>query len=382
MAGIHAAAGHPTEGERKTVMLPSILTPYSSARTGQASTPKPTAANLRKFAETPVARRAINVVKDKIASMDWKIKVRRGYSDVDVPDAQTRMQALRHCLEEPNASDSFRTVFEQVLEDLLVGGFGALEMEATGDDQRPFHLWAVDGATIEIDVTWDGSPDKPRYAQATRRPGKEEPHSAARRRADVHPPEPAQPYPVRPRTPGGRLRDREPVSLRQPLCRATRKQLGGAVCPLAERGDAGAARPPDPLVAGRDRRNRQGAAAELRAEARGAALRRRHRRRPSHPVAGVPPDDDRQRLRASAHAARTAGRRESFDRRRDGRRGLPERGRARGQAARGTHHPRPLRQEARLARVRVQLQRPGDARRDGGGADSDGASEGRRTHRG
>jgi hypothetical protein len=40
-------------------------------------------------------------------------------------------------------------------------------MEATGDDERPFHLWAVDGATIEIDVTWNGDPGTPRYAQAT-----------------------------------------------------------------------------------------------------------------------------------------------------------------------------------------------------------------------
>jgi len=163
---LDAAAGDAVKGERKTVMLPSILSPYSPGRAGQNTTPKPTAANLRKFAETPVARRAINVVKDKIASMDWKIKLRRGYSNVDVPDAAARMQVLRRCLEEPNASDSFRTVIEQALEDLLVGGFGAIEMEATGDAARPFHLWAVDGATIEIDVTWDGDPSKPRYAQA------------------------------------------------------------------------------------------------------------------------------------------------------------------------------------------------------------------------
>jgi HK97 family phage portal protein len=161
-----ADVGDATRGERKTMMLPSILSPYSAGRTGQNVTPKPTAANLRKFAETPVARRAINVVKDKIASMDWKIRLRRGYSNADVPDAAERVQVLRRCLEEPNVSDSFRTVFEQVLEDLLVGGFGAVEMEATGDAQRPFHLWAVDGATIEIDVTWDGDATKPRYAQS------------------------------------------------------------------------------------------------------------------------------------------------------------------------------------------------------------------------
>ena len=149
---------------RKTAALPSILTPYNPNRSN--ATPKPTPANLRKFAETPIARRAINVVKDKIASMDWSVRVRRGYLAADVPDATVRLQTLRRCLEEPNASDSFRTLIEQALEDLLVGGFGAIEMEATGDAARPFQLWPVDGATIQIDVTWNGDPATPRYAQS------------------------------------------------------------------------------------------------------------------------------------------------------------------------------------------------------------------------
>ncbi len=165
LAGVDAATAGDGGGKRKTILLPSILSPYGQNRAGLNTTPRPTAANLRKFAETPVARRAINIVKDKIASMDWKVRIRRGYSEV--PDAATRMTVLRRGLEEPNASDSFRTLVEQVLEDLLVGGFGAVEMESTGDPDRPFHLWAVDGATIEIDITWSGDPAKPRYAQAT-----------------------------------------------------------------------------------------------------------------------------------------------------------------------------------------------------------------------
>ena len=75
-----------------------------------------------------MARRAINCIKDKIACMDWQVRLRRGYSAAEVPDAAARMQVLRGCLEEPNVSDSFRTVFEQALEDLLVGGFGAIEI--------------------------------------------------------------------------------------------------------------------------------------------------------------------------------------------------------------------------------------------------------------
>jgi HK97 family phage portal protein len=164
---VRASAPESDSGKRKTMLLPSILSPYGANRAGLNTTPRPTAANLRKFAETPVARRAINIVKDRIASMDWKIAIRRGYSNIDVPDATARMALLRRGLEEPNASDSFRTLIEQALEDLLVGGFGAIEMEATADPERPFHLWAVDGATIEIDVTWNGDPVKPRYAQAT-----------------------------------------------------------------------------------------------------------------------------------------------------------------------------------------------------------------------
>jgi len=166
------AAGDEAVGDRKTAMLPSILSPYGM-RAGQNGLIKPTPANLRRFAESPVARRAINLVKDKIASMDWKVKVRRGYVHAEVPDVEARLNALRQSLEEPNVADSFRTLWEQVIEDVLVGGFGSVEMEATGDMARPFHLWAVDGATIQINPKWDGDPSTPRYAQATGRLGKD-----------------------------------------------------------------------------------------------------------------------------------------------------------------------------------------------------------------
>ncbi|MCU1323217.1 MAG: hypothetical protein JWM43_2866 [Acidobacteriaceae bacterium] len=172
MENVDAAAS--AERDRKTAVLPSIFTPYNpQGRSGQNALPKPTPANLRKLAETPVVRRAINVVKDRIASMDWQVRVRRGFDAASIPDAAQKLAALRHCLEEPNAADSFRVLWEQVLEDLLVGGFGAIEMEATGDAARPFRLWAVDGATIQIDGAWSGDPAKPRYAQATGRLGGE-----------------------------------------------------------------------------------------------------------------------------------------------------------------------------------------------------------------
>ena len=128
--------------------------------------PKPTPMNLRRFAETPVVRRAINVIKDRIAAMDWQVRVRRGVRQQDLAFTERKLRALRRMLEEPNAVDSFRTLIEQAIEDALTGGFGAIEMEPTGDPERPAMLWAVDGASIRINARWDGDPETPRYAQA------------------------------------------------------------------------------------------------------------------------------------------------------------------------------------------------------------------------
>jgi HK97 family phage portal protein len=150
------------EGERKTLALPSILSPIQFP--GRLL-PKPTPMNLRRFAETPVVRRAINVIKDRIAAMDWQVRVRRGFRQQDLAFTERRLRALRLMLEEPNAVDSFRTLIEQAIEDALTGGFGAIEMEPTGDPDRPAMMWAVDGASIRINARWDGDAGSPRYAQ-------------------------------------------------------------------------------------------------------------------------------------------------------------------------------------------------------------------------
>jgi HK97 family phage portal protein len=158
-----AANAANAEAERKTLALPAILSPVQFP--GQLL-PKPTPMNLRRFAETPVVRRAINVIKDRIAAMDWQVRVRRGVRPGDITLAERKLRALRRTLEEPNAADSFRTVIEQVIEDALTGGYGAIEMEPTGDEERPAMLWAVDGASIRVNPKWDGQPETPRYAQA------------------------------------------------------------------------------------------------------------------------------------------------------------------------------------------------------------------------
>jgi len=151
--------------ERKTRPLPAVLTqPMRAVRVGM---PKPTAQNLRRLAETPAARRAINYLKNRIASMNWQVVARPGWSGVGAGDVQGRANAVTRALQAPNDADSFQELMEQVIEDVLVGGFGAVEMEATGDALRPVRLYPVDGASVQVNAHWSGNVEEPRYEQVT-----------------------------------------------------------------------------------------------------------------------------------------------------------------------------------------------------------------------
>ena len=85
-------------------------------------------------------------------------------------DRGERARRLTAALLMPNATDSFRMLIEPVIEDMLVGGFGAIEIEP-GDADLPVRLYPVDGATIQVNPAWQGDPEEPRYAQVTGRTG-------------------------------------------------------------------------------------------------------------------------------------------------------------------------------------------------------------------
>jgi HK97 family phage portal protein len=166
MAGVLSAANAPTDVQlarrRRTSPLPSIFDAYGPFN---AAMPKPTPYNLRRFSEIPIARRAINCIKDRIAGMRWRVQPRQGYSLEQIPDGAERIRILTENFHAPNPDDSFRSFSEQVLEDIIVGGFGAVEVQATGDPAKPLVLWPVDGASIRINLNWDGSPTSQRYMQ-------------------------------------------------------------------------------------------------------------------------------------------------------------------------------------------------------------------------
>ncbi len=149
------AGGEP----RKTMVLPG-----AQRSTLRHPLPKPTPFLLRHFSETPVVRKAINTIKDRIASMRWRVQ---GKGEGPATKADERIAVLSATLEAPNADDSFRSLSEQVLEDLLIGGCGAIEAQVTANPERPLLLWPVDGLTIQIYGGWSGNADEPRYAQVT-----------------------------------------------------------------------------------------------------------------------------------------------------------------------------------------------------------------------
>jgi hypothetical protein len=164
VAGVSAGAPSDLQlaKKRRTSALPSIFNSYGPL---SEAMPKPTPYNLRRFSETPIARRAINSIKDRIAGMRWRVQPRQGYALEAIPDGPARVRILTDNFDSPNPDDSFRSMAEQVLEDIIVGGFGAIEVQASGDATRPLVLWPVDGASIRMNVEWDGSPQSQRYMQ-------------------------------------------------------------------------------------------------------------------------------------------------------------------------------------------------------------------------
>lgn len=151
----------PHQPQRETRSYPQSAFGGSARITKRAVT-KPTPRNLRHFSRTPYARRAINAVKNPIAMLEWEIVPIRGVEMNS--ELERQAQVVRRCFEQPNTDDSFRTMTEQVVEDILCGA-GALEVQIGGDGLRPLWLYPADGLSIQLYPAWSGEAADPRYAQ-------------------------------------------------------------------------------------------------------------------------------------------------------------------------------------------------------------------------
>lgn len=152
----------PAQPQRDTALFPNYA-PMGQGRTNARLVWKPTPRNLRYFAQTPYARRAINAIKNPIVELEWEIVPAAGMTE----SAELKRQAeiATYCLTNPNADDSWRSLAEQVIEDVLAGA-GAMETQLSGDPLRPLWLYPVDGLSIQVYPGWSGKPEEARYAQS------------------------------------------------------------------------------------------------------------------------------------------------------------------------------------------------------------------------
>lgn len=126
--------------------------------------PKRNADLLRKWSRTnEFLRTAITRRKQQIAQAKWQL-VRRDKPNAQV-DAGVEKQ-VRDLFDLVNPrGDSFRSLLDVVIEDLLILDAGCIEIERTLGGQI-VNLWPVNGATITPLAGWDGTnPNAPRYAQ-------------------------------------------------------------------------------------------------------------------------------------------------------------------------------------------------------------------------
>lgn len=117
---------------------------------------------LRRFAQTPVVRRAINITKNTLLNCEWVIEKKDMNSDVDLSN---EIQVLTECLENPNHGDNFRSLFGAVIEDILTGDCGAIEVCECANPVKPIWLYPVDGFTIQVCTQPVSSPKDIKYKQ-------------------------------------------------------------------------------------------------------------------------------------------------------------------------------------------------------------------------
>ena len=129
-------AGNFTIVDRRSWQYPYI--PEALHRLNQPIL-KNTPYNLRRFSETPIPRRALNLVKNALLSLRWRISIDED-EDQDDQEQLKNAKIATYCLKHPNLQDSYRTLFEAVYEDFLLGGYGTMEPQVTPDFRRPIKL--------------------------------------------------------------------------------------------------------------------------------------------------------------------------------------------------------------------------------------------------
>ncbi len=104
-------------------------------------------------------RGAINIRRSQVSSAEWDIVP----ADQRKPYSKRQAAMIKKRFMTPNPrNDSFRSLIEPVIEDMLVLDAGCIE-KVRNLMGEPVELWPVDGGTIRVSALWDGDEEEARY---------------------------------------------------------------------------------------------------------------------------------------------------------------------------------------------------------------------------
>lgn len=121
-----------------------------------------TADCLRKFANHPICRRAISIVKNGLLNCEWIVEKKNLADSANYDEV---IKTINRCIEQPNYSDSFRSLYGAIIEDILTGDCGCIEIVQGADPNKPLWLYPVDGFTIQVRTEFITSPKDIKYLQ-------------------------------------------------------------------------------------------------------------------------------------------------------------------------------------------------------------------------
>lgn len=138
------ARNNPT---RQTEQAFTNVFPFFSVTKVKTRVPKKNAMRIRFFSETPVVRQVLNLVKDGVLKLNWRVVP----LDSTVPDLYAReIEIVKNIITAPNNEDDYKSFWGAVLEDSLVGDCMCFEKARAGNPDKPLFLFPVDGLTIDL----------------------------------------------------------------------------------------------------------------------------------------------------------------------------------------------------------------------------------------
>lgn len=115
---------------------------------------------LRALSKTPLARSAINQIREGILNLPYEIV------SLDGKAHKKDIELVKNIIQNPNCIDDYEQFIGKLIDDLLVLDQATFEKKLVKNHPQPLHLFTIDSKTIEIVENWSGNPKEYRYAQS------------------------------------------------------------------------------------------------------------------------------------------------------------------------------------------------------------------------